>query len=155
MRVIRFRGYNKNTKRWYYGSYARLERTTPYPMSQDPEGDAKKFEDEQVDHYIFFTEDNDWGLETRKLKATVDPLSVGQSLNKYDSRNQEIYEGDIVETEQCEKPATIEWHDDLLEYVLTVYHKEDDYFDSEFIDPDVPITVISNTYEEEHINNEL
>lgn len=96
MREVEFRGYDKDTKRWYYGSYARLERSTPYPMSQDPEGDAKKFEAEQVDHYIFFTESSDWGLPTRKLKATIDPKSVGEWTGARDKNNRKIYEGDRI-----------------------------------------------------------
>lgn len=96
MREIEFRGYDPDTKRWYYGSYVRLERTTAYPMSPDPEGDARKFEAEQVDHYIFFTEDNDWGLETRKLRATVDPESVGQFTGLRDKAGEKIFEGDVV-----------------------------------------------------------
>jgi uncharacterized phage protein (TIGR01671 family) len=96
MMEIEFRGWDKDTNRWYYGSYARLERTTPYPMSPFPEEDAKKFEAEQVDHYIFFTESMDWGLETRKLKATVDPESVGQWIGLQDKHGKRIYYGDII-----------------------------------------------------------
>lgn len=96
-REIKCRGWDKDTERWYYGSYVRLERTTPYPMSPFPVADAKKFEDEQVDHYIFFTEMNDWGLETKKLRATVDPKSVGQYAGLLDKKRVAIWEGDILE----------------------------------------------------------
>jgi uncharacterized phage protein (TIGR01671 family) len=96
MRKVEFRGYDPDTERWYYGSYVRLERSTRYPMSPDTEGAEKKFQAEQVDHYIFFTESSDWGLPTRKLRATVDPASVGQYIGERDKNKHKIYEGDIV-----------------------------------------------------------
>ncbi len=119
MREVEFRGYDPDTKRWYYGSYVRLERISPYPMSQTPEEDNKKHENEQIDHYIFFTEMNDWGLETKKLRATVDPKSVGQyiGLNRHGKR---VYQGDIVGhwhdgNKEVDRPnCVVTWDEDLL-----------------------------------------
>lgn len=116
-RDIEFRGWDPDTKRWYYGSYVRLERSTPYPMSQTPEADAKKFEDEQVDHYIFFTEDNDWGLPTRKVRATVDPKSVGQYTGVGDKKHRRIYEGDVIRDESGRLWA-VSWEDDYPGFYL-------------------------------------
>lgn len=118
MREVEFRGWDNDTKRWYYGSYVRLERTTPYPMSHTPEADAERFEAEQVDHYIFFTESMDWGLPTRKLKATVDPKSVAQYVGFRDSQGRRVYEGDIVaidmwhgnERGYIPEDGVIKWH---------------------------------------------
>ena len=96
-REIEFRGWDHDTERWYYGSYVRLERSTPYPMSPFPEHDKAKFEAEQVDHYIFFTQSGDWGLPTTKLRATVDPESVGEYIGQKDSDGKKIYEGDLIQ----------------------------------------------------------
>jgi uncharacterized phage protein (TIGR01671 family) len=158
MREIECRGWDKDTKRWYYGSYVRLERTTPYPMSQNPELDAQKFEEEQVDHYIFFTESMDWGLETRKLRATVDPKSVGQYTGLKDNSGVKIYEGDIVnitlnlevgdEEYWNDENLSVEWNDDswcIGDYRLSTYAKGDDW--------DRSIRVIGNIYQNPELLN--
>lgn len=96
MKEIEFRGYDLDTKRWYYGSCVRLERYSGYAWSDNPEEAEKKHQAEAFDDYIFFTEMNDWGLETRKLKATVDPKSVGQWIGLHDKHGKRIYVGDII-----------------------------------------------------------
>lgn len=101
MREIEFRGYDPDTERWYYGSFVRLERVSTYAMSHTPEEDNRKHEENDYDNYIFFTQMNDWGLPTQKLRATVDIKSVGQFTGLYDKHNKKIYEGDIIKAEEC------------------------------------------------------
>lgn len=96
-REIEFRGWDKDTQRWYYGSYVRLERVSGYAWSDDPEAANKRHQSEDFDDYIFFTEMNDWGLETKKLRATVDPKTVGQYTGVRDNDGHKIFEGDIIE----------------------------------------------------------
>lgn len=92
MREIEFRGYDPDTRRWYYGQYVREEQSTGYAMGYDWD----KHERENVKHFIYFTLSGDWGMPTSKHRASVDPASVGQFVGERDTTGKKIYEGDII-----------------------------------------------------------
>jgi len=76
-RIIKFRGYVLNEKRWVYGYYC-VERIANFHGT-----DMKEM------HVI-----KDADIPT--LKFFVNPESVGQLTGKFDQKKKEIYEGDIV-----------------------------------------------------------
>ncbi len=73
MATIKCRGYDKNTRRWYYGGYFK-----------------PKYE-----HYIIFNSTADW-RSPKPVSVAVDPKSVGVYIGRKDKKGTEIYSGDIV-----------------------------------------------------------
>lgn len=158
MREIEFRGYDPDTKRWYYGSYVALEEVTVNPWNAT----SQDYED-NIKHYIFFTESMDWGLPTRKLRATVDPKSVGQYTGKKDKNGKRVYEGDLVQVyygEQIDgRPIEVKWDNSSFypftdgcggcgTYADRAFHQfepipGEDWLKQYFIE------VVGNTYEKE------
>lgn len=86
----KFRGYNKNLKKWFYGGYITQAEYTDSPFERPGTKPAP------VNHFIIFEEPGDWGLPTKLKLALVDKESVGQCTGIKDVKDKLIYEGDIL-----------------------------------------------------------
>lgn len=91
---IKSRGYDKDTKRWYYGAYYKHQLYEICPVVFSGESAADK--EPKYEHYIIFDGMADWNLPKPMKMATVDPKSVGAYIGRKDIKGTEIYSGDII-----------------------------------------------------------
>lgn len=91
---IKGRGYDKDTKRWYYGAYFKhqLKEICPVIFSDETAADKEP----EYEHYIVFDGFADWNMAKPIKLATVDPKSVGAYIGRKDITGKEIYSGDII-----------------------------------------------------------
>ncbi len=90
MRTIKFKGKDIETGKWVYGFYVRLEDSSRKPI------DGK----ERISHRIYtgFADScaSQDGYDFSGDWHEVDPGTIGQFTGYYDSKGNEIFEGDIT-----------------------------------------------------------
>lgn len=91
---IKSRGYDRDTKRWYYGGYFKHQLIEICPVMFSGETAADK--EPKYEHYIVFDGFADWNMAKPIKLATVDPKSVGAYIGRKDIKGKEIYSGDII-----------------------------------------------------------
>ena len=84
---IKCRGYDRDTKRWYYGGYFKHQIKEICPVQFSDETAADK--EPKYEHYIVFDGFADWNMAKPIKLATVDSKSVGVYIGRKDAKSDE------------------------------------------------------------------
>ena len=104
MREIKFRGFLEIQKRWVYGNLILDSTGTKYIVEN-------KLFSEDGHHLMYDPTDE---------PVFINQDTVGQYTGMKDCNGTEIYDGDIVRTDdEDEELAIIEWGDDTLKFMVT------------------------------------
>lgn len=135
-----YRAKTLDTHEWVYGSLIHKETISDNGQSYGYYA--------QIIHHYYYIYENKITEEYPSKLVLVDPETIGQFINKTDSLNNDIFEGDIVETVlacdgEKDFPANIdvvEWNEEDCSFMLTANCR---HFHNNF----KSIRVIGNIYD--------
>lgn len=87
-----YRGKDKKTSKWCYGSYLKLDKTT-YCFAEDYAAHP-----DNTEHFIVCDEMSDWGLPNKHTMIEVSPDTICRSTGLVDKYGNSIFEHDYVRT---------------------------------------------------------
>ena len=134
---LKYRGYDKERKRWFYGSF--LPHINREPCAMDDE-----LKESDITYWIIFEVMVDWNLPRQSKSVVVDKHSLGMFTGWRDVANKEIYEGDIVVVNG--DIFSVDWNFGTCKFEFTSVNNICISFDfSEITERDIEI--IGNIYE--------
>lgn len=138
-RKILFKGMSQNSKQWYFGYYWKTDDSS-YCFSNDIPKD-------NTHHYILFDSPTDWNLPNDKLKAEIDIETLSQFTYRKDSKNQMIFENDIVKS-TIGSIGVVKFDESLLTFVV----ETDDVIYTLYDMPtDTEVEIIGNIFENKYL----
>lgn len=96
-RDIKFRAKDIDTKQWVYGSYFEHHKVNLFFFETDyTKEEADKIIKDNIRYLMVSTISGDFNMENRLVIIDVDPLTVGQFIERQDSNKIDLYMGDII-----------------------------------------------------------
>lgn len=141
-RKILFKGMSINSKRWYSGYYWKTDDVS-YCFSNDTPKD-------NTHHYILFDSPTDWNLPNEKIRIEIDIETLSQYTYRRDSKNQMIFENDIVKGDTG-MIGVVKFDENLLTFVVETKDVLYTFYD---MNTETNIEIIGNIFENKELLND-
>lgn len=128
-RKILFKGMSINSKRWYFGYYCIPKDNTH--------------------HYILFDSSTDWNLPNEKIRTEIDIQTLSQYTYRRDSKNQMIFENDIIKS-KIGSIGVVKFDESLLTFVVET---DDGVYTLYDMPTDTDVVIIGNIFENKDLLN--